>query len=69
MTYDLLIRRWLRIEIKRIISEIATTLTAADDECYINVAEFCKLVSLINQGRLPPMQSFASSFGWFDSHD
>jgi hypothetical protein len=44
----LLFRRWPRLEIERIVSKILTTLTAADDECYINVAELCKLVSLIN---------------------
>jgi hypothetical protein len=45
MTYDLLLRRWKTLGIERIVSEIATTLTAADDECYVRVAEFCQLVS------------------------
>jgi hypothetical protein len=48
VTYDLLFRRWPRLEIERIVSEIAATLTAADDECYVYIAELCKLVSLVN---------------------
>ena len=47
-TYDLLFRWWPRLEIERIVSEILTTLTAADDECYVYLAELCKLVSFIN---------------------
>jgi hypothetical protein len=69
MTYDLLFRRWLRLEIERIVSEIATTLTPTDNECYVYVTELCKLVSLVNQGDFPSVQPFASSFGMVDSHD
>ena len=70
VTYDLLFRRWPRLEIDRIVSEVTTGLTVADSKCYINVAEFCKLVSLVNEGELPSVQPFASSFGRrVDSHD
>ena len=47
-TYDLLLRGWPRLEIERIVSKILTTLTAADDECYVYLAELCKLMSFIN---------------------
>jgi hypothetical protein len=69
VSYDLLFRRWPRLEIDRIISEVTASLTVADNEGYINIAELCQLVGLVNQGRLPSAQPFASSFGWFDSHD
>jgi hypothetical protein len=48
VTYNLLFRRWPKLEIERIVSEIAATLTVVDDECYVHIAELCKLVSLIN---------------------
>jgi hypothetical protein len=70
VTYDLLFRRWPRLEIDRIVSEVTAGLTVADSKCYINVAKFCKLVSLVNEGELPSVQPFASSFGRrIDSHD
>ena len=69
MTCDLLFRRWPGLEIDRIVREVATSLTVTDDEGYVNIAELCQLVGLVNQGRLPSAQPFASSFGWFDSHD
>ena len=70
MTYDLLFRRWPRLEVNRIVREVTTSLTVADSKCYINVAELCKLVSLINKGRLSSVQPFASSFRrGVDSHD
>jgi hypothetical protein len=47
-TYDLLFRGWPRLEIERIVSKILTTLTTADDECYVYLAELCKLVSFVN---------------------
>lgn len=53
VTYDLLFRRWPRLKINRIVSEVTTGLTVADSKCYINVAEFYKLVSLVNKGELP----------------
>jgi Ca2+-binding EF-hand superfamily protein len=69
VSYNLLFRRWPRLEIDRIISEVTASLTVADNEGYINIAELCQLVGLVNQGRLPSTQPFASSFRWFDSHD
>jgi hypothetical protein len=53
VTYDLLFRRWPRLEIDRIVSEVTTSLTVIDSKYYINVVEFCKLVSLVNKGELP----------------
>jgi len=47
-TYDLLFRGWPRLNIERIVSKILTTLAAADDECYVYLAEPCQLVSFIN---------------------
>ena len=67
--FNLLFRWWPRLEIDRIVSEITTTLAAADNECYVNIAELCQVVGLVNQGRLPSAQPLASSFEWFDSHD
>jgi hypothetical protein len=46
-----------------------TSLTVTDNEGYINIAELCQLVGLVDQGRLLSTQPFASSFGWFDSYD
>ena len=37
-TYDLLFRQWPRLETERIVSEILTTLTTADDEYYVYLA-------------------------------
>jgi hypothetical protein len=65
----LLFRRWPGLEINRIICEVTASLTVTDDEGYVNIAGLCQLVGLVNQGRLPSSQPFASSFGWFDSHD
>ncbi len=53
VTYDLLFRRWLRLKINRIISKVTTSLIVIDSKYYINVVEFCKLVSLVNKGKLP----------------
>ena len=47
-TYDLLFRRWPRLEIGRIVSKILTTLTATDNEYYVYLAELYKLMSFIN---------------------
>jgi hypothetical protein len=68
VTYDLLFRWWSRHEIERIVSEIPTTLTAADD-CYVHIAKLCKIVSLVNYHQLPSIRPFPSSFGRVDSHD
>ncbi len=40
----MLFRRWSRLEIDRIISEVTASLTVADNEGYINIAELCQLV-------------------------
>ena len=50
VTYNLLFRRWPRLEIDRIVSEITTTLAAADNECYVNIAELYELMSLVSLG-------------------
>jgi hypothetical protein len=47
VTYDLLFRWWPRLEIDRIVSEVTTGLPVADNKRYINIAELCKLVSLV----------------------
>lgn len=44
---DLLLRGWPRLEIERTVSKILTTLTAADEECYVYLTELCNLVSFI----------------------
>jgi hypothetical protein len=69
VTCDLLFRRWPGLEIDRVVREVTTSLTATDNEGYVNIAELCQLIGLINQGRLPSAQPFASSSGWFDSHE
>ena len=71
MTYDLLFGRRPGLEIDRIAREVTTSPTVADDEGYryVNIAELCQLVGLVNQGRLPSTQLLASSLEWFDSHD
>jgi hypothetical protein len=58
MTYDLIFRRWLRLEIDRIMSEITTTLAAADNDCYVYIAELCKLVI---QGQLLAIAGFTDA--------
>ncbi len=68
VTCDLLFGRWPGREIDRIVREVTTSLTVTDDEGYVNIAELCQFVGLVDQGRLPPDQPFAS-FRWFDSHD
>ena len=68
-THDLLFRWWPGLEINRVIHEVTASLAATDDDGYVNIAEFCQLIGLINQGRLPSAQPFASSSGWFDSHE
>jgi len=47
VTYNLLFGRWPRLEIDRVVSEVTASLTVAYDEGDINIAELCKLVSLI----------------------
>jgi hypothetical protein len=54
---------------KWIVSEIATTLTAADNERYAYFAVLYKLVSLVNQGEFPSAQPLTSSFGMVGSHN
>jgi hypothetical protein len=65
----LFFERWLRLKIKRIVSEIAASLAITDNECYVNVAELSKLVKFSNQGKLPSVQYFAAYFRRVDSHN
>ena len=62
VTCDLLFGWWPGREIDRIVREVTTSLTVTDDEGYVNIAELCQLVSLVDQSRLPSAQPFASSF-------
>jgi hypothetical protein len=48
VTCDLLFRRWPGLEIDRIAREVTTSLTVTDDEGYVNIAELCQLVGLVN---------------------
>ena len=52
-TYDFLFRRWPRLEISRVVSEVATILIRADYEYNIYIAELCKLMSLFYHRELP----------------
>ena len=69
MAHEVAARANFHLEINRIICDVTASLTVTDDEGYVNIAELCQLVGLVNQGRLPSAQPFASSFGWFDSHN
>ena len=69
MTCDLLFRRWPGLEIDRIISKVTASPMVPDNKGYVNIAQLCQLVGLINQGRLSSAQPFASFFRWVNSHD
>jgi len=46
----LLFRRWPRLGIDRLISSVKASPTVTDDKGYVNIAELCQLVGLVDQG-------------------
>jgi hypothetical protein len=65
----LLFRRWPRLEIERIVSDITAVLTVTDNNSHVNIAEFRQLIGLVDESRLPSIEPLASSLGCFGSHN